>query len=222
EEVHNECIVYSRFRFQYQTYEEPRLHELRRKYRLDEVTAQATDEFGALVRLRNWTRSRFRRRDYQPFMKNFDALEVLDRNLRNDAGAPSDHTKYYDPCHFFPLLYCQVLLSKGYQARLTNISQRVAHGMAEVWSNQYKKWIAMDVELNHHFEKDGIPLNMLEVHNELFEDKPSRVRVVRGEQTSGDPSPAVAALGREVTVEGMISYHRDLEIIAMRNDWMTK
>src|SRR5262249_44999911 len=87
-EVHNEAIVPGRVPFGYQSFDEPRLHELRRRYRLDEVVAGAKDEWDAFVRLRNWTRSRFRRHDYQPFRNHFDALEVLDRNLRNPDGEP--------------------------------------------------------------------------------------------------------------------------------------
>src|SRR5262249_27593244 len=100
----NETIHPSPFRFLYQPYEEPRLHQLRKKYRLDEVIAGASCEFEQMVRLRSWCRSQFRRKDYQPWVDNFDALEVLDRKLRNEADEPLDLRKHFDPCVFFPLL----------------------------------------------------------------------------------------------------------------------
>lgn len=218
-EVENEKIQQSPVSFSYQPYDEPRLHELRNKYRLDEVVAGSYSEFEQMVRLRSWARSHFRRRDYQPLMPNFDALEVLDRNVRNPSDAPLDLSKQYDPCHFFPLLYSQVLLSMGHTPRLVSIN----HGLAEVWSNQYKKWIEMDAELDWHFEKAGVPLNAMEVRQEKFEEKPSSVRIVRGDQSSGDANTTMVHLKVEsIPVEAMINYHtKDFKLVELRNDWLT-
>jgi hypothetical protein len=216
--VHNERIVRSRYQFSYQPYDEPRLQALRDAYRLDEVVAGATDEFHAMILLRNWTRSQFRRRDYQPRVANFDALAVLDRRLRNTTGEPYDPARHFNPCHFFPLLYSQIMLSMGYQARLVSIT----HGMTEVWSNQYRKWVTMDAELNLHYEKDGIPLNMAEMRDEHYVRQPSTVQIVRGTQSS-DANTTLVHLGvADLAVEGMIDYHfRPLDIVDMRNDWLT-
>jgi hypothetical protein len=216
---HNARIVRSSYTFRYQPYNEPILHQLRSKYRLDEVVAGAADEFEAMVRLRNWSRSQFRRHDYQPVTTNFNALEVLDRNLRNRAGEPFQSSKHMDPCKFFPLLYCQLLLSLGHQARLASIG----HGTCEVWSNQYAKWVVMDAELNHHYEKHGIPLNMVEMLEENYAEPPSGVRIVRGEQSSGDVNTTMVHLKVEaLPVEHMIRVHRvPLELAERRNDWLT-
>src|SRR5262249_41010541 len=80
-DLRNERIITGKFPFAYQPYDEPRLHELRRKYNLDAVIVGATDEWDTFVRLRNWTRSQFRRQDYQLLQDqdNFDALAILDR-----------------------------------------------------------------------------------------------------------------------------------------------
>lgn len=218
-EVDNPSIVRSRFPFRYQPYDEPRLHQLRAKYHLDEVIKGASSEFEGMVLLRSWARSQFRRRDYQPATPNFDALEVLDRNLRNTRDEPMDLQKHLDPCHFFPLFYCHIMLAMGHTARLVSIG----HGMAEVWSNQFNKWVSMDAELDHHYEKNGIPLNMLEMHDENFVSSPSRVRIVRGHQWSGDPNTTMVHLGvEELPVINMIRYHlRQVDIVDMRNDWLT-
>ena len=77
--VANEKIVRSPYRFAYQPYDEPRLQELARKYRLSEVVARGRDEFEGMVLLRNWSRSQFRRSDYQPLMFPFDALAKIGR-----------------------------------------------------------------------------------------------------------------------------------------------
>jgi hypothetical protein len=217
--VEDETIRRSPFRFYYQPHDEPRLGQLRKKYRLDEVVAGATCEFEQMVRLRSWCRSQFRRKDYQPCTNNFDALEILDQNLRNDSEEPRNPRKEIDPCIFFSMLYCQTMLSMGHTARLMSIR----HGMTEVWSNQYKKWVAMDAELDWHYEKDGIPLSMAEVRDENFIRNPSTVHIVPGNQSSGDESTTMVHLNvKELSVREMIEHHlRDFAIADMRNDWLT-
>jgi hypothetical protein len=216
--VRNERVARTRYAFCYQPYDEPRLHELRRKYRLEEVAGPAPDEFGAMVRLRGWARGRFRRSDYQPRTANFDALAVLDRDLRG-RGEPYDPAGHLDPCQLFPLLYSQVLLSLGHQARL--VSAR--HGMVEVWSNQYRKWVLMDAELDHHFEKAGVPLNMVEVLEENFTGEPPAARLVRGRRAAGAENPTLVHLGHEeLPVAATVAWFaQPLELVDLRNDWLT-
>jgi hypothetical protein len=151
-------------------------------------------------------------------MDDFDALYVLDRRLRNDSGQSYIPGVHYDPCHFFPLLYTQVVLSMGHQSRLVSVT----HGMVEVWSNQHGRWILMDPELDQHYEKDGIPLNLVDMVEENFNQVPTRVRAIRGTQTSGE-SPAWAHLRmEEVSAEFMIKYcKRHVDLVDLRNDWMT-
>ena len=218
QEVHNEVIIRSPFVFRYQPYDEPRLHELRRKYRLEEVVAGATNEFDGMMLLLNWTRSQFRRRDYQPSMDNFDALEILDRNWR-DHGEPYSPHRHMDPCHFFPMFYCQIMLSMGHQARLMSVS---GHGVAEVWSNLYRKWFMADVELNHYFEKGGVPLNMVEILEENYTRTPGQVRLIRGKQTSDVNTTMVHLHIERPTAERMLPrFNHLIDLIDLRNDWMT-
>lgn len=220
----NERILRSDHPFGYQPYDEPRIQELRRRYRLDDVVAGAANDFEALVKLRDWSRSRFRRRDYQPLMTDFDALLILDRDLRNDEDLPYDAARHIDPCSFFPLLYAQLAVSLGHQARLVHISHDGYdfHGMAEVWSNHLEKWIAMDGELALHYELEGVPLNLLEVHEQRDSESPAELTILRGVQSSGDESTTLAFLGvEELDPAWMVSYHSYLCIVDMRNDWMT-
>jgi hypothetical protein len=207
----------SPFPFRYQPYDEPRLHELRRRYGLDAIVARAPTEFDAMVRLRSWTRTQFRRRDYQPFEPNFDAVKILDRRLRNDADVPYDPSRHMDPCYFFPMLYAQVMLAAGYQARLVS----TGHGMTEVWSNQHRKWVVMDAELDLHYEKAGTPLSMMDMHNENFGGDSASVRIMRGTQRSGDANTTIMFLKKEeLSATEVVGWFREyIEITDMRNDW---
>jgi lipopolysaccharide/colanic/teichoic acid biosynthesis glycosyltransferase len=215
--IFNERITRSRYSFDYQPYDEPRLHELRRRYKLDEVIASAKTDLEAMIRMRNWGRSQFRRRDYQPYAENFDALEVLDRNYRDHGELASDG-RFMNPCIFFPMLYCELMLSVGYSARLLSID----HGLVEVWSNDYRKWVLMDPEYNHYFDRDGIPLNFLELLEDNHSKGPSRVLLVRGEQWSGDESTTIVPHGiSELTADIVVPWFDRRVYFYLRNDWMT-
>jgi hypothetical protein len=219
-DLRNEKRVSSRYGFAYQPSDDLNLVLLRKQYKLDEVVAGAKNELESLILLRNWTRSQFRRYDYQPLVSNFNAVEVLRNNIRNPQREPHKRHIQYRPCHFFPLLYSQVLLSMGYQPRLVRISMPEekgydGHGMVEVWSNQFRKWIVMDPDQNILYEKNGIPLNMLEIHDDRSKSL-SEVKILQGIHTAGDFDPA-----KQINVQHMIRYHSYLQIIDMRNDWLT-
>jgi hypothetical protein len=215
----NPVIRKSPLEFAYQPWSEPRLQELRRRFDLPRVVKGAKNDFEELVALRNWTRSQFRRRDYQPLTSNFDALEVLTRAVRNDGDAPFSIAKHYDPCVMFPLLYIQVLLSMGHQARLMSVD----HGIAEVWSNHLRKWVVMDAELNHHFEKDGVPLSFTDLQEEAERAEHTPVILVTGRQSSGDVSTTMVQLRvpRLKAANVLHWFDRPADVVALRNDWMT-
>jgi hypothetical protein len=64
---------------------------------------------------------------------------------------------------------------------------------------------------------------MMEMRDENFAPKPSRARILRGNQSSGDENTTMAHLKvKEIPVEAMIKHHLiDLAIVDMRNDWLT-
>jgi hypothetical protein len=216
-EVQNQRITYAQRPFGYQPYDEPRLHELRSKYNLDQLIADAPTEFEKVKRLQSWCRSQFRRRDYQPTMPNFDVLLILDRNLRNDSDK-AIKAEDYDPCHFFPMFLCQAGTSLGFNFRLLSSSN---HGSTEFWSNQFGKWVYLDAEYNHHLERNGVPLSAVEVVDASFTDA-SDIRIVRGRQTA-DPEVALAHLHRhKLEVSDVLPWFKQgFQLVDLRNDWMT-
>ena len=54
------------------------------------------------------------------------------------------------------------------------------HGINEIWSNQYSKWVLSDAKYDHHFEKDGIPLSALQVRDEYLKNKAADVQLAQG------------------------------------------
>jgi len=212
-EVHNEKIITSRYQFSYQP-DTPRLREIREKMELDKVVAGVTDDIERMALLREWVRKQFSRKDYQKWMDRFDAVDVWENPQRNPSKRKCIQGVEYNPCHFFPLFYSQVMLSMGYTARLVGITETGygSHGFTEVWSNQYGKWITMDPDLNLLYLQNGEPLNMLQVHNARY-DSGQQLKVVQH-----IVEPGVQPVE---TAKNMIDYHRYIKIADLRNDWLT-
>jgi len=57
----------------------------------------------------------------------------------------------------------------------------VGHSVPEIWSNQYRKWVLLDPDLNLHYERDGVPLSALEMHEAWLAHEAEAVTVVQEE-----------------------------------------
>ena len=153
-------------------YDDPRLVELRNKYPLQQVVAGAPDEWTAQQLLKDWV---FRQiPGGQPTSSPNDALEILRR--------ASEGEQFY--CTFYAITYIECALALGWQARKIGVDRKHPggyqqgsshHGVSEVWSNQFCKWVLIDCQSNLHFEKDGVPLNALEVRSEWLSDQGAEV-----------------------------------------------
>jgi len=153
-------------RFKFDSADNPKLKELREKYRLDEVIAPGRDEFAKQILLNDWVHHRFKKFG-QPSTKARGALEVLD-------GIENDQT-------FFCAQYAETLVScaasLGWVDRVLALRRHqgvnarggsTEHSTTEIWSNQHAKWIMLDPTSNMYLEADGKPLNAWEIRQEWF------------------------------------------------------
>jgi len=204
--------IETKFAFCYQPYDEDKLKTVRSKYRLDEVVSAAKNEFDELILLRNWVRLRYKRAEYQPLRKYFDGLALLD-NLKFTIHELNPKL-VYSACHSYSFLYAQILLSMGLQARIVSISndRKAFHCLTEVWSNDFKKWMVMDTFFNLYYEKDGIPLNCLELHNSLSEGL-TGIRYICDSDISDD-------VEKGIPLDKLVSFFKYFRV-ELRNDWMT-
>ena len=214
--IDNATIVRSPYTFSYQPFDEPRLRQIREQYQLAGVVKSAPDEFEAMIRVRSWARSLFRRNEAVEMMSNFNALDLLARRREGRTQNPS--ISDYDPCHLFPLLYAQLMTSLGYQTRIVS----VGHSIVEVWSNQFEKWVLMDPEFDHHFEKAGVPLSAVEMLEANFSNGDG-IRLVRGMRYPMLENPTMVHLKLpELRAENCIPWFKAaLELTDLRNDWLT-
>jgi hypothetical protein len=153
-------------RFRFDSFENPKLAELRERGRLDEVVAPGKDEFERQVLLMDWTHRQFKKFG-RPSTNCHGALQIL-------QAIDEGHT-------FFCAHYANVLVSAA--ASLGWVDRPLAlrrhqganknggsteHSVTEIWSNQHRKWVMLDPTSNMYLEKDGVPLNAWELRQEWF------------------------------------------------------
>jgi len=153
-------------RFKFDSYENPKLEELRERYKLDEVVASGKDEFDQQVRLMDWTHRQFKK---------------FGRPSTNAKGA-GDILKAIGEGHtFFCAQYAEVLVScaasLGWVDRplalrrhqgVAKVGGSTEHSVTEIWSNQHRKWVMLDPTSSMYLEKDSVPLNAYEIRQEWF------------------------------------------------------
>jgi hypothetical protein len=110
----------------------------------------------------------------------WDALIILETNKQPLALCMCTH---------YSTLFVQTALALGYNARHVILDH---HCVAEVWSNQFRKWVLIDTgcstdpTLNCHFERNGVPLNALEIHNLWKANRTNEIEVVyKNERING-------------------------------------
>ncbi len=194
----NKPIVRSNFSFDYQPFNEKKLETLRKKYNPVEIIGPAKNEFDKILIIRKWVNSRWRFGIPHNISYNFNALDILERAEKGERFFCSEYTT----------TYIQLLASFGITARYVGLFK--GHAVAEVWSEDYNKWVVIDPTFNLYYEMDGIPINALELHNIWVQGDWRGVNVVLGNK------------GKEIEKYPfkLIDYYENF-FIRMRNDWFT-
>lgn len=175
-EMDNPPAVRPLYPFQPLRYDDALLRELRTRYELEKVIAPGRDEWEKQCLLKHWVHQRIP--NGTPTQPGGSALEVLDNCAR---GA-----RYW--CSYYALTYMQCAQALGWTSRKLGIDRlndrnglgSRHHGVAEVWSNQFRKWIVIDCQSDLHYEKDGTPLSSWEIRGEWLRNKGADVKHVVG------------------------------------------
>jgi hypothetical protein len=153
-------------RFKFDSATNPKLKELREKYRLEAVVAAGKDEFERQVILMDWVHNRFRKFG-QPSRSTKGALEILE-------GIEQGGTFF---CTQYAQLMASAAASIGWVDRVLALRRHqgvnakggsTEHSTTEIWSNQHRKWVMLDPTSNMYLEKGGVPLNAWEIRQEWF------------------------------------------------------
>ena len=166
--MHNPDIRYTSIPFSYEDFTHPKLADLRKKYRLDDVVAGGKTEYERLLLLKDWVRQQWKYKPATEYYPAWDADEIL--QLKRGF------------CVQYAIVYMQCSLSLGYTSRFVFGYHpgvvSTGHEVIEVWSNEYDKWILMDANGNVHYvdPKTKVPLGMMEIHDRMlaiyYGDKP--------------------------------------------------
>lgn len=191
----NQRIIRGSYNFVYQG-PSSRVDLLRKQYKLDEVAAQGKTEFAQMIAVRAWTRRQWRNGWGTPGLLTCappDALLILDLAGRGKAGAFCGH---------YATAFVQCAATQGFTGRVINAR---AHAFSEMWVNDLRKWVLMDVgpavdddqALNYHYELNGAPLSTLEMHRRLLKDDWSGVKAIASNPADNwDPAKDPVAMKR--------------------------
>lgn len=186
----------------------PALEELREREGLDAVILPGRDELEKMKLLCDWTNSQWAHGQPLPYPP-WDANVILEMIRAGKTGGF---------CAQYAVVFCQACLAMGWQARYLDIvsqgmEQGQGHFTVEVWSNQLDKWIVLDPFFDCRFERDGVPLSALEIHQALLTAKTSSIKMVRGNGTN-------ARTNSKLTADKIIKKFHHLAA-DMRNDHLS-
>lgn len=201
----------SNYTFSYQSLLCPDLSTLRDKYELSQLLNKTDDDFTQIVAIGNWVHSRWvhgtsGRDFFQP--AGFNADIILSRAQLGDTFW----------CHVYSMTFIQVAAALGFQARLVSLTidgygSSDMHSVAEAWCNFFNKWVAIDIDFNIWYERDSVPMSVLEIHDAVISNNIDILNVVKGKNRPPDPE-------FESRIPLLFEYYRYF-YIDMRNDWLS-
>lgn len=180
----------------FEDYHNPRLKRLRDAYQLEKVVADEPNEFRRILKLRHWVHKRWHFDFHQDFKG--DAFAILEK-AKTGCG--------FNCAHSMTVQHA-VMSSMGYVSRYVHVDRNHEdlgmsrhHGVNEVWSNDFAKWVMLDAQYDCHFERDGIPLSALELHEAVRANGGQGIVLVRGVERREVPmAPRTGPQPHEATI----------------------
>ena len=96
-----------------------------------------------------------------------DAFEILEK-AKTGAGFYCTHSMRVQHAVMTAMGY--VVRDLGVDSDHLVFGKSNHHGVNEVWSNEYAKWVLLDAKYDIHFERAGVPLSALELHEAVRAD----------------------------------------------------
>ncbi|MFC1509300.1 transglutaminase-like domain-containing protein [Candidatus Omnitrophota bacterium] len=154
----NPVIRYSSVDWEWEKWDRPELNEIRKRENLDGVTDGSKTQFERIVRLLEYATTRVTRKygNPLPHYPGWDVLSIAERIDRHGSTGM---------CIQFNNYLNGLCMAYGMQGRLIN---GMNHEMAEVWSDDYGKWVYLEASYGNMYlvdKKTGVPMSLLEVHN---------------------------------------------------------
>jgi hypothetical protein len=192
--------------FVFESPDAPYLRELDRTFNLQQVVGERSDEYAAMLRLGAWVGGLF---DH-----GSDRLSKAENRITpvEIIRAGQNGRKFW--CEIAARLTVQAATAMGWQARLVSASRdgyTWEHAVAELWSNQFRKWFVIDADFNVVYESRGVPLSAFELCHRgptLQRERALEVRQI------APPKPSLPATD-------LLPYYGYVHI-DLRNDWNSR
>lgn len=144
--------------FVYEDPQAPYLAALRERFGLDRLVTGAGSEYEAILKLGGWVGSQF---DHgtDPVAGGDKVCDPVRLIEEGRAGG-----RYW--CEIAARLMAHSAASVGLPARVVTVSRdgyTWEHAVAEVWSNEFRKWFVVDADFNMVYEHAGVPLSAIEL-----------------------------------------------------------
>ena len=183
-------------------YHNPRVNRLREEYGLAAIVAGEPQEFRRQLKLRHWVHTRWPIDNDQK--KGGDAFAILEMAKKGE-GFHCSHSSTVQ--HALMVAMGYVVRDLGVDRNHEDLGRSTHHGVNEVWSNEHAKWVLLDAKYDIHFERDGVPLSALELHEAVRADGGKGIAMLRGSERL--PVAMGAAEQPEATVRSYwwVSYY---------------
>jgi transglutaminase-like putative cysteine protease len=179
--------------------------ELRREFSIDDVAAGAKDDYDRLRRLTHWVSTRWQHSPNQMASKG-DPLTILREAQKGGRFI----------CREYAIVLAGVASAYGMPARVVNLLPRdvetrsEAHSVAEVWLEQFRKWVLADGQYGTIGELNGVPLNGIELQAALAQGQPVRCSV--GEAACAEWKPFILRNAYYFKIgDDQRSFHRNIQ-----------
>jgi len=162
----------------------PQLLEMRGEFAIDAVVAGAKDDYERLRRLAHWVSTRWEHSPNQMASKS-DPLTILREAQKGGRFI----------CREYAIVMAGVAAAYGLPARVVNLLPREvetrseAHSVAEVWLDQFGKWVLADGQYGAVGELEGVPLSAIELQAALADDR--RVVCSAGDKVFAEWKPFI-------------------------------
>jgi hypothetical protein len=162
---------------------DPRMAALREEFDLEGVVAGAESEFEGFLALKRWVRSRWDHGYSYHSVKVKDGLDILRQAAHGEQFACGHYARTFVDCACalgWPARVVGIAIEHGEYPRDYTVGN-VGHSIAEIWSNEYQKWVVMDPDVNVYYRREGIPLNALEIRDAWLSHRTDQVEMVQDE-----------------------------------------
>lgn len=183
-------------------YHNPRLKRLRDEYGLEKVIAGQSKEFQRLLKLRHWVHTRWPIDNDQ--QEGGDAFAILEK-AKTGAGFHCSHSLTVQHAVMASMGY--VVRDLGVDRNHEDLGRSIHHGVNEVWSNDYAKWVLLDAKYDIHFERNGVPLSALELHEAVRADSGKGIAKMMGVERRPAPMDTLNAPEATIRSYWWISYY---------------